>query len=114
MILDNPVIRLVLKVISACGLIDSRRDSAAGRSNRVGQRECPFVLVARVIDGRWGVFQRDFDKPQASFDEMQEACDYANELARTRTDTMVLIGKRRDSAANQDSHQDSPMAGGAI
>jgi hypothetical protein len=110
MILSNPVIRLVLKVISACGLIDSQRDSAAGRSNRVEQKDCPFVLVARAIDGRWGVFQRDFDKPQASFEEMQEACDYANELARTRADSMVLIGKRRNSAANQDS----PLAGGAI
>lgn len=110
MILSNPVIRLVLKVVSACGLIDSRRDAAAGRSHRAEHGDSPFVLVARVVDGRWGVFQRDFDKPQALFEEMQEACDHANELARTRANTMVLIGKRRNSAANQDT----PMAGGAI
>jgi hypothetical protein len=47
--------------------------------------------------------KRSFDKPQASFDEMQQACDYANELAKTRMDSMVLIRKSRDSAANPDS-----------
>jgi len=102
MIISNPVIRLVLNAISACGLIDSQRDSATSRSNRVEQRDSPFVLVAWAPDGRWGVFQQDFDKPQASFDELQEACDYANELTKTRIDSMVLIRKRRDSAANPD------------
>jgi hypothetical protein len=32
MIIINPVIRLVLKAISACGLIDGQRDSATSRS----------------------------------------------------------------------------------
>jgi hypothetical protein len=41
---------------------------------------------------------------------MQEACDYENELARTRTDSMVLIRKRRDSAADPDSS----LAAGAM
>ena len=98
MIISNPVIRLVLKAISACGLVDSQRDSATSRGNRVEKRDSPFVLVARASDGRWRVFQQDFDKPQASFDGLQEACDYANELAKSRIDSMVLIGKRRDSA----------------
>ena len=103
MIISNPVIRLVLKAISACGLIDGQRDSATSRSNRAEQRDSPFVLVAGAADGRWGVFQQDFVKPQALFDEMQDACNYANELARTRTDAMVLIQKRRDAGANPDS-----------
>jgi len=103
-IVSNPVTRLMLKAISACGLIDRRPVSATSRSRRVDeQRDSPFVLVAHAPDGRWGVFQRDFDKPQASFDGRQEACDYANELAKTRTDTMVLMGKSRGSAANPDS-----------
>ena len=110
MIISNPVIRLVLNAISACGLFNSQRDSVASRGDRVEQRDSPFVLVALAADGRWGVFQQDFDRPQASFDEMQEACDYANELARTQMDSMVLIGKRRDSAAAPDSS----MAGGMI
>lgn len=109
MILDNPVIRLVLKAISACGLNDGQHDSAASRSNRVEQRDSPFVLVACAPDGRWGVFQQDFDRPRASFDEMQEACDYANELAKARTDAMVLIGKRRSAAANPDSSMAAGM-----
>ena len=103
MILDNPLFRLALKAISTYGLIGSQSDSVVGRSNRDEQRDSPFVLVACAADGRWRVFQRDFDKPLAAFDEMQEACDYASELARSRVDSMVLIQKRRDSAADRDS-----------
>ncbi len=110
MIISNPVIRLVLNAISACGLFDSKRDSVASRGDLVEQRDSPFVLVALAADGRWGVFQQDFERPQASFDEMQEACDYANGLARTRMDSMILIGKRRNSAA----HPDSIIAEGTI
>ena len=110
MILDNSAIRLLLKAISAFGLIDNPRDSAAGRGKRVQKKDSPFVLVACAADGRWRVFQRDFDEPLAAFDELQEACDYASELARTRMDSMVLIGKRRDSAA----HPNSSMAQGTI
>ena len=110
MIIINPVIRLVLNAISACGLIDTQRDSATSRSNRDEQRDSPFVLVAYAPDGRWGVFQWNFDTPRASFDELQEACDYANELAKTRLDSMVLIRKRRDSAA----HPDPLIAEGTI
>lgn len=99
MIISNPMIRLVLKAISTCGLINGPRDSATSRSNRVEQRDSPFVLVACAPDGRWEVFQRNFDQPQALFDEMQEACDYANELAKTRVDSMVLI--RRHAALHR-------------
>lgn len=93
MIINNPVIRLALKAMSACGLIDGQRDSATSRSNRAEQRDSPFVLVGRAPDGRWGVFQQNFDKPLALFDELQDACNHANDLARTRTDAMVLIQK---------------------
>jgi hypothetical protein len=103
MIISNPLVRVVLKAISACGLMDGQRESAASCGNRVEPRDSPFVLVACAPDGTWGVFQQDFDKPRVSFDELQEACDYANELARTRADSMVLIRKRRDSVANPDS-----------
>jgi hypothetical protein len=99
MILDNPVMRLVLKAISACGLIGRRLDAAASHDNGVGQKDSPFVLVGHTPDGRWGVFQRDFNHPRALFDEMIDACNYANELAKTRADSMVLIRKRQDSAA---------------
>lgn len=103
MIIDDPVIRLVLKAISAFGLAGSQRDYGTGRGNRGEQREFPFVLVGRAPDGRWGVFQGDFDNPQALFDEMQEACHYANELARTRTGSIVLIQKGRDPSGNPGS-----------
>jgi hypothetical protein len=98
MILDNPVMRLMRKAISACGLIDRRLDSAVSRDNRVEQKDSPFVLVGRAPDGSWGVFQRNFDLPLASFDELQNACNYANDLASPRG-SMVLIQRNRDSAA---------------
>ncbi len=101
MIISNPVIRLVLKAISAFGLVDSQRDSGAGRSSQGEQRDSPFVLVGRAPDGRWGVFQQDFDKPQALFEELQDACNHANELSKFRTGSMVLIQK--GTAANPDS-----------
>jgi hypothetical protein len=99
MMIVTPMIRFVVNAISTCGLIDDQRDSATNRSNRVRQEDSPFVLVAGAADGRWGVFQRNFDMPQASFNEMQEACDYANEIAKTRLNAIVLIRKRQDPAA---------------
>lgn len=100
MIISNPAIRFVVNAISACGSIGGQRDSVTGRNKRVEQRDSPFVLVAWcAADCRWGVFQRNFDKPQVSFDEMQEACDYANELAKTHVDSMVLI--RRQAALHR-------------
>jgi len=110
MILTDPVTRLVLKAISAFASIGNQRDSAASRGNGVQKKDSPFVLVACAADGRWRVFQQDFDKPLAAFDGLQEACDYANELAKTRMDSMVLIGKRPDSAADRNSS----MAQGTI
>jgi len=111
MITSNPVIRFVLNAISACGLMDNQRDSATSRSNRVEHRDSPFVLVAGAANGRWGVFQRNFDMPQASFNEMQEACDYANEIAKTRLNSMVLIRRRRDAAANAGTNSAGDLIG---
>ena len=103
LILNNPVFRIMLKAISACGLIDVERDAAVSRGDPVQQRDSPFVLVALAPDGRWGVFERDFEKPLAVFDELQNACNHANELSRARTNSMVLIGNRRDSSSSHDS-----------
>lgn len=99
MFLGHAVVRFMLKAKSALGLAGSRHASAAGQDQRTEQERCPFVLVACVADSRWGVFQLDFDKPLVVFDGLQEACNYAKELARARTGAMVLIGKRRNSAA---------------
>lgn len=108
MVIDNPVIRFVLKVLSACGLMSGRADSAAVFGSHRVAGDCPFVLVARDDRGRWGVFHRDFETPLASFDEMQAACDFANERAKLQADSMVLIGRQREAPA----HPDSSMAQG--
>ena len=105
MTIITQVIRFVVNAVSTCGLIDDQRDSATNRSSRRVAREgSPFVLVAGAAYGRWGVFQQNFDMPQASFDGMQEACDYANEIAKTRMNSMVLIRRRRDPAANPETN----------
>ena len=111
MMIVTPVIRFVVNAVSVCGLIDDQRDSAANRGKRVRHEDSPFVLVAGAADGRWGVFQRDFDMPQASFHEMQEACDYANEIAKTRLNSMVLIRRRRDAAANPGTNSAGDLIG---
>ena len=103
MILINPVTRLVLKAISVFGSIGHQGDSAASRDNGIQKKDSPFVLVACAADGRWRVFQQDFDKPLAAFDEMQQACDYASVLAKTRVNSIVLIANRRESAVDRNS-----------
>ena len=105
-------IRFVVNAVSACGLIHDQRDSATNRPNhRVGREDSPFVLVAGAAYGRWGVFQQNFDMPQASFDGMQEACDYANEIAKTRLNSMVLIRRSRDPAANPETNSACDLIG---
>lgn len=103
MIISNPVIRFALKVMSVCGLAHAQNDSVAVRGSRPGHATSPFVLVTPGADGKWGVFQHDYDRPLATFERKQEACDYANEHASTQTDAMVLLGKRRDTSAHPDS-----------
>jgi len=103
MIFSNPVFGFLHRVMLACGLIESQRDSVVARANRAGPAICPFVLVTRAADGKWGVFQQDYDKPLASFGDMQEACDYANERAKTQAGSMVLIGRRQGPAGNSNS-----------
>ena len=47
--------------------------------------------VARGENGQWDVNEKGFDKPLASFDSEQDACSYANDLARTRQGSKVVI-----------------------
>jgi len=51
----------------------------------------PFVLVAHDFAGRWDVYAKKFDTPLASFEQRQQACNFASSLARSRRDCLVLL-----------------------
>jgi hypothetical protein len=51
----------------------------------------PFVLVAHDFNGRWDVYAKKFDTPLASFEQRQQACNFASSLARARRDCLVLL-----------------------
>lgn len=51
--------------------------------------------VARGENGQWDVNEKGFDKPLASFDSEEDACSYANDLAKTRQGSKVVIEGRQ-------------------
>lgn len=54
-------------------------------------------IVFRVAQGensKWDVNEQGFDKPLASFDSEQDACDYANDIAKTKLGSTVVVEKR--------------------
>ena len=55
-------------------------------------------VVFRVSLGensQWDVNEKGFDKPLASFDSEQDACSYANDLAKTRQGSNVVVEGRK-------------------
>jgi hypothetical protein len=54
----------------------------------------PGTVVFRILPnerGTWDVMENDFEKALATFDNKQDACDYANKLSATKEDSAVLI-----------------------
>jgi hypothetical protein len=47
--------------------------------------------VSRGENGQWDVSERDFDKPLALFDSEGDACGYANNLAKTKEGSRVVV-----------------------
>lgn len=47
--------------------------------------------VARGKNNKWDVNEKGFDKPLASFDTEQDACNYANDIARTKEGSKVVV-----------------------
>lgn len=60
------------------------------------QKESPFLLVEHGKDGLWHVLESPFDTSGISFNERQDACDYASERARTMKDSMVLLREQQE------------------
>ena len=51
--------------------------------------------VSRGENSLWDVTERGFDKPLASFDSETGACSYANDLARMRQGSRVVVEGRK-------------------
>lgn len=47
--------------------------------------------VSRGENSQWDVSEKGFDKPLASFDSEKDACSYANDLAKTKEGSKVVI-----------------------
>jgi hypothetical protein len=51
--------------------------------------------VSHGENGQWDVNEKGFDKPLASFDSEKDACSYANDLARTKEGSKVVVEGRK-------------------
>jgi hypothetical protein len=47
--------------------------------------------VSRGQNSQWDVSEKGFDRPLASFDSEKDACSYANDLAKTKQGSKVVV-----------------------
>ena len=47
--------------------------------------------VCRGANSQWDVNEKGFSKPLASFDHEKDACSYANDLAKTKQGSKVVV-----------------------
>ena len=50
--------------------------------------------VSRGKNSQWDVHEKGLDKPLASFDSQADACSYANDLAKTKPGSKVVVEGR--------------------
>jgi hypothetical protein len=50
--------------------------------------------VSRGANGQWDVSEKGFEKALASFDSEKDACSYANDLAKTKEGSKVVVEGR--------------------
>jgi hypothetical protein len=55
------------------------------------------IRIERGDLGQWNVLESDFEDPLATFDDRQRACDYANKLSASKSESTVVL---LDEAAN--------------
>ena len=56
--------------------------------------------VGQDYDGQWNVLEEGFDKPLASFEDRDDAIEYAQDLADTKEGSQVKV---YDEDGNEDS-----------
>jgi hypothetical protein len=52
-------------------------------------------LVSPGENNQWDVSEKGLDKPLASFDSEQDACSYANDIAKTKQGSKVVVEGRK-------------------
>ncbi|MGV3653294.1 MAG: hypothetical protein ACO1N5_03670 [Noviherbaspirillum sp.] len=55
------------------------------------QKGTVVICVSRGESGRWDVSENEFEDPLASFDDKQDACDYANKLTMTKQGASMVV-----------------------
>jgi len=50
--------------------------------------------VSRGANSQWDVSEKGLDTPLASFDSEKDACSYANDLAKTKQGSKVVVEGR--------------------
>lgn len=54
-----------------------------------------FFRVARGANRVWNVSEKGLDEPLASFDSEKDACNYANDLAKAKPGSKVVVEGRK-------------------
>ncbi|MDB5762660.1 MAG: hypothetical protein JWQ21_1655 [Herminiimonas sp.] len=65
------------------------------------QKGAVVIRISRGANGRWDVSENDVEDPLASFDDKQDACDYANKLTTTKEGATVLMLDEGNPASTQ-------------
>jgi hypothetical protein len=55
------------------------------------QRGTPVFCVVAGKSGQWDVKEEGFEKSLASFDEQEDALEYAHDLAQTKDGSIVKV-----------------------
>lgn len=55
------------------------------------RNQVPVICISRGIGGRWDLSEKESEEPLASFDEKEDAYDYATDLTASKQGATVLI-----------------------
>jgi hypothetical protein len=67
------------------------------------QKGTVVIHVSQGEAGRWDVWEDDFENPLASFDDRQDACEYADKLTMAKEGaTVVVVEEARPGQAPDD------------
>jgi hypothetical protein len=77
------------------------------------QKGTPVFCVTRGESGKWHVSEEGFEKPIASFDSMDDAEEYARDLAATKEGSIVKMPGQEGSGQSGQSNQTKPSMQGS-
>jgi len=86
------------------GFTRSGKESDMG----IDQKGSVVFRVASGANGRWDVWENDFEDPLASFDSKQDACDYANKLTMAKEGATVVVDEDMPATSLQGKNMPPP------